>query len=60
MNTYIAIFLILVIGIICFFLGLAVGSAGKASERERADYAVEVANNYKKQVDELEKIDLMR
>ena len=46
--------------IICFLLGLAVGSAGKASEKERAEYAVEVANNYKKQIEELEKVDLLR
>ena len=57
MNTYIAIFLILVIGIICFFIGLAIGSAGKASETERADYAINKAEKYK---DELDKMDLLR
>lgn len=55
----IVVFLILtaIVGFVCRII---FGSAGKASEKERADYAVEVANNYKKQVDELEKIDLMR
>lgn len=47
-------------GIICFFIGLAIGSAGKASERERADYAVAKADDYRKRVEELEKIDLLR
>ena len=56
----IGLIIAIISSIICFLLGIAIGSAGKASERERADYAVEVANNYKKQVDELEKIDLMR
>ena len=56
----IGLIIAIISSIICFFLGLAIGSAGKASEKERADYAVEVAENYKKQVDELEKIDLMR
>lgn len=47
--------------IICFLLGLAVGSAGKASETERADYAVGMAETYRqKYLDEIDKIDLMR
>lgn len=60
MSIWLAIGITIFFSVVCFFIGLAIGSAGKASEKERADYAVEVANNYKKQVDELEKIDLMR
>lgn len=42
------------------FLTNIAGSAGKASERERADYAVAKADDYRKRVEELEKIDLLR
>lgn len=47
--------LIVVSSMICFFLGLAMGSAGKSSEKERADSAVEMANDYKKENEELKK-----
>ncbi len=56
MNIWLAIGITIVVGVVCFFIGLAVGSAGKASEKERADYAVEVAKNLLKQVEELEKL----
>ena len=39
----IGLIIAIISSIICFFLGLAVGSAGKASERERADYAISKA-----------------
>ncbi|MBQ7129403.1 MAG: hypothetical protein IJO19_05390 [Clostridia bacterium] len=60
MSIWLAIGITIFFSTVCFFLGLAVGSAGKASERERADYAVAKADDYRKRVEELEKIDLLR
>ncbi len=60
MSIWLAIGITIVVGVVSFFIGLAVGSSGKASERERADYAVAKADDYRKRVEELEKIDLLR
>lgn len=54
MSIWLAIGITIVVGVVCFFIGLAIGSAGKASETERADYAVSKAEEYK------EKLDLLR
>lgn len=59
-SIEVAIIIAVLAGIICFIIGLAIGSSGKASERERANYAVEMAESYKHQLDEIDKIDMFR
>lgn len=59
-DIRLAIIIVVLVGMICFFIGLTIGSSGKSSETERADFAVEKAKDYQKRIEELEKIDLLR